>query len=289
MITVCRVSHLAIHSDQLVAHGTQGLFTFDTHSIHAVRILRVCPWYEELEPVLRDRPMARPMRSQDTLAHSRLDMADFTPNQPPPSQQESTMDPNDSDPYEGWQATPPRHADADHEDQDLEAAHILDPALKEVQVSASETSLEESARPAPRRRSSTPSGSQSSRKRQKNLSRSDKKSSDHPFDDPSQANARDTLGLKALMSQMPTREERADSQNQVVMAQERMTNMMTEAMTSIITTNRAIEISAKKELALQELQYKNRLARGNMVVQLIQAGRTPEEARLIAREEFPDN
>lgn len=91
------------------------------------------------------------------------------------------------------------------------------------------------------------------------------------------------------MSQMPTREERADSQNQVVMAQERMTNMMTEAMTSIITTNRAIEISAKKELALQELQYKNRLARGNMVVQLIQAGRTPEEARLIAREEFPDN
>lgn len=32
-----------------------------------VRILRTCPWYEELEPVMRDCPMARPMWHQDTI------------------------------------------------------------------------------------------------------------------------------------------------------------------------------------------------------------------------------
>ncbi|KAH9808117.1 hypothetical protein DFH28DRAFT_1197995 [Melampsora americana] len=32
-----------------------------------VRILRICPWYKELEPVLRDRPLASPLASRDSL------------------------------------------------------------------------------------------------------------------------------------------------------------------------------------------------------------------------------
>lgn len=113
------------------------------------------------------------------------------------------------------------------------------------------------------------------------------------------ATGRDGLGLKALMSQMSTKEERAESHQQVIRAQEHMTNKMTEAMTTMISTNMSMEIAAKKELAAEELaakkelaaddlRYKTRLARGNMVVDLIRAGTSAEEARAIAREEFPD-
>lgn len=101
------------------------------------------------------------------------------------------------------------------------------------------------------------------------------------------------------MSQMATKEERAETHQLAIRAQENMTNKMTEAMTSMISANismeiaakkelAAEEIAAKKELAAEELRYKTRLTRGNMVVDLIRAGRNPEEARAIAREEFPD-
>lgn len=120
------------------------------------------------------------------------------------------------------------------------------------------------------------------------------------FDPPDHGPVRDGLGLKTLMSQMATKEERAESQQLVIRAQENMTNKMTEAMTNMISTNMSMEIAAKKELAAEEIaakkqlaademRYKTRLARGNMVVDLIRAGRNPEEARAIAREEFPDD
>lgn len=80
------------------------------------------------------------------------------------------------------------------------------------------------------------------------------------FDSPNQASPRDGLGLKALMSQMPTKEERAESQRQVVVAQEWMTATMTEEMSNVITSNHAMEMTAKKELASEEMLYKTRLA-----------------------------
>lgn len=61
----------------------------------------MCLWYEELEPVLRDRPMARTMVSQD------LDIKAFTPNQA--TQDSRGLDGDDSEVYEGWIPTPPRY------------------------------------------------------------------------------------------------------------------------------------------------------------------------------------
>lgn len=71
------------------------------------------------------------------------------------------------------------------------------------------------------------------------------------------------------MSQMPTKEESAKYQRQVVQDQEKMTHMMTKAMPNIITINQDMEIAAKKELASEELHYKTFLVRANMVVDLI--------------------
>lgn len=197
------------------------------------------------------------------------------------------MDSIDEEAFEGWIPTPPRQVDED--DVDVSASQVLDPVLKDVQVSPSDTSLEAITHSASHQQSMTPSSSQSPCKRARNSSKSERLSSGHLFEDATQSSHQDLLGLKSLMSQIPTREEHTEAQNQVVMAQEQMTKTMTDAMTSMITANRAVEIAAKKELALEELQYKNRLARGNMVFELIRAGRTPKEARMIAREEFPDN
>lgn len=141
------------------------------------------------------------------------------------------------------------------------------------------------------RRSITPSSSQSARKRPRRGPNLEKKASSSSLQLGTSENAspsRDALGLKGLMGQMPTREECAESHQQVLIAQERMTSQMTEAMSNIILSNRAMEIAAKKEIAIEEFQYKTRLARGNMVVDLIRAGRSPEEARAIAHKEFPD-
>lgn len=130
--------------------------------------------------------------------------------------------------------------------------------------------------------------SQPGRKRKRLGFNEDHKKTLVPFDSPGIPATHDGFGLKALMIQMNTKEERAESQNQVISAQEGMTHQMTKAMTNIISSNRSMEIAAKKEMAAEELKYKTRLARANMVVDLIKAGQLPEDARTIAREELPD-
>lgn len=52
-------------------------------------------------------------------------------------------------------------------------------------------------------------------------------------------------------------------------------------MSNIFTSNRALELATK-----EELQYKTRLARSDMVVELIRAGTSIKDARKIAREKF---
>lgn len=268
----------------------------------SVRILRVCPWYEELEPVLRDRPMARRMGSKDSLAMRDLDIEAFTPNQA--TQDSQWPDGEDSDLVEGWIPTPPRYPDADVTD---ESDRWLDPNLKSTQPSpgpvASQFNETLTTHPSPAPvtgsiddiiasgqhcRSDTPSVSQSGRKRIKSGGNNDNKKALVPFDSSDSQTARDGFGLKGFMSQMTTKEERAESQNQVIRAQERMTNQMTKAMTNIISSNRSMELAAKKEMAAEDLKYKTRLARANMVVDLIRAGQSSEDARAIAREELPD-
>lgn len=239
-----------------------------------MRILRICPWYKELEPVLRDRPMARAIGTQDTLANNDLDITLFTPTQP----SQESLDIHNEEVIEGWFPTPPKNNHA------TEDGHALDPSLRLMRASPSDSSFEGQTQSHPTRRSPTPSSSQSPRKRQRAI----KKKPSLAFDSPESSTPCDALGLKSLLSQMPTKEERAESQKQVVLAHERMTQSITEAMTNIITNNRAMDITAQKETAALEMQYKNRVARGNLVVELICAGQSPEQARTIAREEFPD-
>lgn len=230
--------------------------------------------------------MARPMGSQDTLGNHELDMGAFTPKQP--SQESPIYHENDSDAFEGWNPTPPRDL-ADPEDVDV-SHEVADRSLRALLGSPTKGAIEEVNHSQTLRRSITPSPSQSQspRKRRRSGVNVEKKNSSGALDSPDYGVSRDGFGLKSLLSQIPTKEERAESQKEVVLAQERMTNHMTEAMSNIITSNRAMEIAAKKELAAKELQYKTRLARGNMVVELIRAGRSPEEARSIAQEEFPE-
>lgn len=53
---------------------------------------------------------------------------------------------------------------------------------------------------------------------------------------------------------------------------------MTDTMLTILTSNRALELATKQEIAIQELQHKTGLARSNMVVELIRAGTSIAEA-----------
>ena len=238
--------------------------------------------------------MARPMESQDSLAMKELDIDLFTPNQS--AQDAPGAIEEESDAFPGWFPTPPKNRDPEAQE---ESERWLDPNLKSSRASPADSSWEDVSTSLPRRRSSTPSLSQTSRKRQRSAACNEKKKALGGLDSPDIPPGRDGLGLKALMSQMSTKEERAECHQQVIRAQESMTEKMTEAMTNMISSNMSMEIAAKRELAAEEIaakkelaaddiKYKLRLARGNMVVDLIRAGSSPDEARSIAREEFPD-
>lgn len=121
--------------------------------LYIVKLLQVCPWYEDLEPVLRDQPMARPMQSQDYLGLTDLGMQSFAPNQT--SQDNADMDPNDSEVYKGWMPTPPR--DVPDQDDKVTGNWLLHPALKGLLPSSSNGSLEDITCGLPCCRSITPS------------------------------------------------------------------------------------------------------------------------------------
>lgn len=91
-----------------------------------------------------------------------------------------------------------------------------------------------------------------------------------------------TFGLKSMLQFMPTKQER-------VLAQERITNKMTDMMSNILKRNGSLELVTKKEIVIKELQHKKLLARSDMVVELIRAGTSTAEAHVIAHAEFPDN
>lgn len=140
----------------------------------------------------------------------------------------------------------------------------------------------------PRRRSITPSLSQPSVKRQSPSSKLDRKTTSLVSDSPDNGSSRDVFRIKSMIGQLPTKEELAESEKQAAMTQEQITSSITEAMSKIISTNRAMELASKRELALEEIQSKTHIARSAMVVDLIRAGQTPEQARIIAHQELPD-
>lgn len=291
---------------------------------------------------MRDRPMARPMFASGTGGDTAPDLIEFLPLPNTSTQDlESRGFPDDeTEPYAGWERTPtpPRAFDAG--EGDLQAS--LDPSLASLRASpsltprelggsgstSSDTNVAQTLnrdqpdispradmllkRPESRAQDSTPLVGQTSNKRRRVTSKSDRNvvglSLDSPDNGPSRD--KDVFGIKSIISQLPSKEERARVQLEASQAQESITTKITETMSNILTSNRELELAAKKEMAnedrearnrlaleereaksrlvLEEMRAKNRMARGSMIVDLIRAGRSPEEARLMAHEELPD-
>lgn len=219
----------------------------------SVRILRVCPWYEDLEPVLRDRPMARPMRAQETLGPKTIEMSDFVP--PAAAHDEDLYNVNDLDAIEGWHATPPPQGP---EVAELDIGdHVLDPNLKELGLSQVDDLVD---RPPPlpnaKIRSVTPCASQPQPKRRRSSAKLEKSSSTLSLDSPDPTQGRDVFGLKAMLGNIPTKNDRVVAQQELVLAQERITTKMTDKMCDVLLSNRALEMETKKELARDDLEAK---------------------------------
>ncbi|KAH9816140.1 hypothetical protein DFH28DRAFT_966179, partial [Melampsora americana] len=77
-----------------------------------VRILCRCPWYEELEPVLQDRPSGSPLAYRDLLGDQFQNLTTVLPSQSPSGS---------STPYT-WEDTPPRPQTEDNLPNSLEQA-----------------------------------------------------------------------------------------------------------------------------------------------------------------------
>lgn len=268
------------------------------------RILRACPWYEELDPVMRDRPMARPMYYQDNMGLSNKDKGHGLPRDLGLTNNLNSQT-HVLEPSEAISGSPL----FDLRPNDNDNIGALDPLLRsfnasplttpldlqdDVEHSITDPLIDTSTSPSfdilpsgSRRRSSTPSISKSS-KRQLLASKVDRKPASLVADSPDHGSSRDIFGLKSMMGQLPTKEEHAEAKKNAAMTQERMTSRITEAMSNIISLNRAMDLASKREMALDELQSQTRIARSAIVVDLIKSGQTPEQARIIAHEELPD-
>ncbi|KAH9809479.1 hypothetical protein DFH28DRAFT_933777 [Melampsora americana] len=89
-----------------------------------VRILRECPWYEELEPAFRHRPSARPLATRDSLGNQVHQTKPLTQ-----STQDNIPSPTKStNPNDVWEATPPRK----------ERECLIDPGLWDENTSPQE-------------------------------------------------------------------------------------------------------------------------------------------------------
>lgn len=231
---------------------------------------------------MQDRPMARPMAYQDSFAQKSFDPADLA-CQPllsvNPDDQEQADRNEDSDVYEGWIPTPPRPVDHN----DPKDKSTIDPLLtsmlaspvtpylhlshdggsnptliwtngntsvdQEVDISSSTNCGAYTSR----RRSSTPSTSHTSLKRPRVTLKSERKASLFVNDSPELGNGRDMFGFKALIGQMPTKQEREESDEKASISQERLTSRITEQVTNVISANGALDIANKRELALEEM------------------------------------
>lgn len=87
----------------------------------------MCPWYEELEAVLRDHPMARPMSFQDFSLELDNPLDPLDPDSRAPSHDPNLNNRPDMDAYAPWNPTPTPNI-TNHES---ETQATLDPLLKD--------------------------------------------------------------------------------------------------------------------------------------------------------------
>lgn len=204
-----------------------------------------------------------------------LDMSDFFPAVA--TQELDLYDGNDTDAIEGWHATPPPHLPGGED-----ANQALNPKLKTWVEGALDDSGDPPAQRPAKHHLVTPASSQPAPKHRRSRGKLERASS-MTFDSPDPSGSRNPFGLKSMMSNMPRKQDRVLAQQELVNAQERITTQMTDTMCNILTSNHALEmetkrelardeLETKKELARDEMRHKNRQARTSMLVELIRAG-----------------
>ncbi|KAH9813471.1 hypothetical protein DFH28DRAFT_896420 [Melampsora americana] len=127
----------------------------------------------------------------------------------------------------------------------------------------------------------------------------------------------DPLGLKIIVDRFPTNEQREQSETRAAQTQENITKSITEAMSNIITNNRESELAtkerieldknktkekialeeinvkaeenkSKEKVAFEEMNVKVRLARSQLVIELLHSKMEPAAAEEFALRQLPD-
>ncbi|KAH9815757.1 hypothetical protein DFH28DRAFT_927665 [Melampsora americana] len=223
-----------------------------------VRILRRCPWYEELEPVFRDRPSANPLATRDSVGH---EGQRSTPLSNPNDSQSPT---GSSLPYTG-EDTPP--ADPLEDELPLSQEHAPPCAPQGSQTN----------RPS---RPVTPSPSNPPSKRLQNNSRD--------FSTGSKESPQNTLDLFAAMNRLPTKQDLEESESRALKTQEQISSNFSKDMCKMMTTNRATELATRESIAVSKMNVEIRIARSKMVVDLIRGNMDPTAAEALALRSLPD-
>ncbi|KAH9808412.1 hypothetical protein DFH28DRAFT_1069837 [Melampsora americana] len=231
-----------------------------------VRILRECPWYEELEPAFRDRPSARPLATRDSLGNHVHRTKPLTQSNQDniPSPTESTF------PNEVWDATPPRE----------ERECSIDPGLWDENTSSQERGTPSIPATKKSARVVTPSIGPSKRPRIKE--------SPSTFEVKSKESPQTSFNINNLASCLPTKEEREASEIRAALTQQNISLNVTAAMSQMITSTRANELATKQSIALAEMNVKLRLARSNLTLELLRGGMDPQSAEAFALRQLPD-
>ncbi|KAH9811846.1 hypothetical protein DFH28DRAFT_1130546 [Melampsora americana] len=242
-----------------------------------VRMLRRCPWYEELEPVMGDRPSARPLALRDSLGDQDQNASTSTnvdEVEASPAASDSTL------PYEQWEETPPREVRR-RISMDLEVADDGSPSLDP------KFNLPKTQETSNRKRPSLSGPDKPAIKRGR-LNGVETPLTLH--DSP-----KDPLGLGSLVDRIPTKEDRDERERLAAQTQEHMATNITSAISKILTTNRTNELATKEKIArndlhlkIEEMNLKNRLARSQMVMELIRGNMAPSEAEAMALRQLPD-
>ncbi|KAH9806824.1 hypothetical protein DFH28DRAFT_940310 [Melampsora americana] len=155
-----------------------------------VRILRICPWYEDLEPIIGDRPSANPLALRDSLLN--LDNQDQL-NTHPEFDEDVYQTLSKTEPYKGWEPTPPRQLPCRRNSMSLELEADENPSSQESTMNVSNVK--------PRLRAPTPSASKESSKCRR-VSYNPSFSVEAKMTIP-----QDPSGLKSIVERFPTHEQ----------------------------------------------------------------------------------
>lgn len=96
------------------------------------------------------------------------------------------------------------------------------------------------------------------------------------------------LGLRSLLGHIPTREDPAAAEVRAAESQTNITSQLTQAMSSMITTNKALELASREKIAYEEMNVTLRKARGQMIVDLVHANVDIKTEEAMANEQMPD-